>query len=71
MLTLSRKPGETIRIGDDVLIVIRKATRGRVVVGVDAPQDVVVLRGELADASGTLSPSARATARTDRNKPAC
>jgi carbon storage regulator CsrA len=47
VLTLSRKPGETIRIGDDVLIVIRKATRGRVTIAVDAPQGTAIVRGEL------------------------
>lgn len=45
-LSLSRKPGQTIRIGDNVRIVIRSTSRGRVVLAIDAPPEVRVLRGE-------------------------
>jgi len=48
MLVLTRKPAETIRIGDDVVIKVIKAGRGAVKIGIDAPGDVRVLRGELA-----------------------
>ena len=47
-LSLSRKPGETIRVGS-ITITIRKVSRGRVVVSIDAPRDVAVRRGELQD----------------------
>ena len=46
-LSLSRKPGETIRIGDDVTIVIRSASRGRVVLSIDAPRGLRITRGEV------------------------
>jgi carbon storage regulator len=46
MLVLSRKPGETIMIGDIVVTIVR--IRGdQVQVGIDAPRDVPVHRGEI------------------------
>ena len=47
MLVLSRKKGEVIRIGDDVVITILESDAGRVKVGIDAPPEVKVLRAEL------------------------
>lgn len=54
MLVLTRKDGEEILIGDAVVVRIVRATNGRVRLGVTAPRDVPVLRGELAlqDATG-------------------
>lgn len=49
MLVLSRKAGERIRIGKDVEITILRLTGGRVQIGVAAPRDVKVARGELID----------------------
>jgi len=46
MLVLSRKPGETIMIGDIVVTIVR--VRGdQVQVGIDAPKTVPVHRGEI------------------------
>ncbi|WP_146435322.1 carbon storage regulator [Blastopirellula retiformator] len=47
MLVLTRKPGETIRIGDDIVITINQLRGGRVRVGIDAPKHVSVACGEL------------------------
>ncbi|MCZ7603246.1 MAG: carbon storage regulator [Melioribacteraceae bacterium] len=47
MLVLNRKPGEEIRIGSDILIKIISSADGNVKIGIDAPQDVAILRGEL------------------------
>ena len=47
MLVLSRKPGEKLQIGDDITITVLES-RGRVLkLGIEAPKDVRVLRGEL------------------------
>ncbi len=46
MLILRRTKGQTIRIGDDIEITITGATGG-VSVGIDAPENIRVLRGEL------------------------
>ncbi|PQO43067.1 carbon storage regulator [Blastopirellula marina] len=48
MLVLTRKPGETIRIGDDIVITISQLKGGRVRVGIDAPAEMGIRRGELA-----------------------
>ena len=47
MLILTRKRSETIRIGDDILIKVIKTGRNTVKLGIEAPSEVRVLRGEL------------------------
>jgi len=47
MLVLTRKTAETIQIGNDVVIKVISCGRGRVKIGVEAPGDVRVVRGEL------------------------
>ena len=50
MLVLTRKSDESIRIGEDVVIKVIRTGKGTVKLGIDAPADVRVLRGELAEA---------------------
>ena len=47
MLVLTRKNMETIRIGEDILVTVVQTGRGRVKLGIEAPAQVRVLRGEL------------------------
>ena len=47
MLILSRKAGEKIYIGDDIVLVVTKIDRGKVRIGIDAPKNVPILRQEL------------------------
>ena len=47
MLSLSRKVGETIRIGDDIEVIVKSISRGRVMLVVNAPKDVPVHREEI------------------------
>jgi len=47
MLVLTRKPAETIQIGENIVIKVIRTGSGSVKLGVEAPQDVRVLRGEL------------------------
>lgn len=47
MLVLSRKPGQAIHIGDDVKLVIVRVKGNQIQIGVEAPKDVPVVRGEL------------------------
>jgi len=50
MLVLSRFAGETIYIGDNISITVgHVGAKGKVRLQIDAPRDVVVLRGELLD----------------------
>jgi carbon storage regulator len=48
MLVLSRKELQTVRIGDDITITVLAIAGGRVRIGIGAPREVTVLRGELA-----------------------
>lgn len=47
MLVLSRKVGQTIVVGNDIELVVTRVSGNRVTVGVQAPDDVKILRGEL------------------------
>lgn len=46
MLVLTRKQGETIHIGDNVVLTVVMTSRGRVEIGIDAPKDQRIQRGE-------------------------
>ena len=47
MLVLSRKPGEKILIGDKISITVVRIAPGIVRIGVEAPEDLPILREEL------------------------
>jgi carbon storage regulator len=47
MLVLTRKTAETIHIGNDIVIKVISCGRGRVKIGVEAPANVRLVRGEL------------------------
>ena len=47
MLILTRKVGESIRIGDDIVVTVTKLSGNRVQFGVEAPKDIRIVRGEL------------------------
>lgn len=47
MLVLARKVGETVQLGDDVEIKVLSIRGNRIRLGIVAPADVKILRGEL------------------------
>jgi carbon storage regulator len=47
MLVLSRKLGEKIMIGDDIVITVVDIDRGKIRLGITAPKEVPVYREEL------------------------
>ena len=47
MLVLSRKVGERIWIGDDIAITVVRLTSGGVRIGIEAPNELAVVREEL------------------------
>lgn len=49
MLVLSRKTDETILIGDDIEIVLGTISGNRVALKVKAPENIRIMRGELAE----------------------
>ncbi|WP_240490326.1 carbon storage regulator [Planctopirus hydrillae] len=48
MLVLTRKRNETIQIGQDIVIRVIHTSTGAVKIGIEAPREVSVVRGELA-----------------------
>jgi carbon storage regulator CsrA len=62
MLVLTRKTQERIHIGDNITISILKLKGNTVRIGIEAPRDVRVLRGELPTFDGTFEIEATETA---------
>lgn len=52
MLVLTRKENETIRIGNDIEITLIRVKGGGVRIGIDAPKEIKILRGELEPCDG-------------------
>jgi carbon storage regulator len=69
MLVLSRKPGEKIVIGNGITITVVETLGNRVRLGIEAPPQIHILRGELAE---WITPPASKTEGPDpeiRSKP--
>lgn len=47
MLVLSRRAGESIRISDDIVVSVQRVAGNRIIIGIEAPKDVSIRRGEL------------------------
>ena len=47
MLVLTRKPGQSIVIGDDVEVSVLSTTGGHVRIGIQAPRDIPIFRKEI------------------------
>ena len=47
MLVLSRKVGQRIVIGENITVVVNRVAGNRVTLGIEAPDDVHIMRGEL------------------------
>lgn len=62
MLILSRRIGESIKIGDDITVVVLGVNGCQVRLGIEAPRDVAVDRTEIAErkASGLPTPAINA-----------
>lgn len=56
MLVLTRKKAQMIQIGDNIVIKVIQTGRSTVKIGVDAPANVRVLRGELSAELTALGP---------------
>lgn len=65
MLLLDRKQYQKIYIGDDIVITVVQTTPNKVRLGIEAPRQLQVLRGELLD-----DPTARAFPHSDAPPPA-
>jgi len=52
MLVLTRKPGERIVIGDDIILTIVRITQNRVRIGIKAPPETPISREEIMATAG-------------------
>jgi carbon storage regulator len=50
MLVISRKPGERVCVGDDVIVTVLEVTGSTVRLGIEAPDDVRIYRHEIWEA---------------------
>lgn len=53
MLVLSRKVGEKILIGDNISVTVVRVAQGTVRIGVEAPDDLAIVREEIKDQQRT------------------
>jgi len=74
MLVLTRKVGESIKIGNDIRIVVHRLSDKRVRLGIQAPKEVSVHREEVSDrlqlskaSASTEQPPSRATTDNPRS----
>lgn len=58
MLVLSRKSNQEIMIGDDIQITVLQVKGNTIRLGIQAPSDVRIMRGEIADTSPNSKPAA-------------
>jgi len=47
MLILTRRPGESLRIGKDIVILLLEVSGNQIRLGIEAPREVPVVREEL------------------------
>lgn len=68
MLVLTRKRGERIMIGDNVVVTILEVSGDQVRVGIEAPRSVSVMREELQDQVAEANRGARLNKNIKFNK---
>ena len=71
MLVLSRKPGEQIRVGDNITITVVEVRGNRVKIGIEAPRSVGVVRSELESHPATVGRAATNEVENDAEDYAC
>ncbi|EAQ81391.1 carbon storage regulator [Blastopirellula marina] len=69
MLVLTRKQQEKIQIGDDIVITILKVKGNSIRVGIEAPKDVRVVRGELPKSEERALPETADNEQTTATQP--
>ncbi len=71
MLILMRRAGESIHIGQDIVVTLISLDRNRARIGVQAPRDVAVDREEIAERkrSGVEPPPTRSRELADDESP--
>jgi carbon storage regulator len=68
MLILSRRPGESVAIGDDVVVTVVGVSGNQIRLGITAPREVRVLREEIYKAMREENQAAAADALDSNRK---
>lgn len=55
MLILTRKRNDSIRIGENIVVRVMRTSKGSVKIGIEAPDSVRIVRGELNDTGDFVS----------------
>ena len=66
MLVLTRRPGESLTIGDDIVVTVVGVSGNQIRLGITAPQQVQVLREEVYKAMRQGNHAAANTLESDR-----
>lgn len=61
MLVLTRKAGEQILIGDDIVVTVLESRGDGVRIGIDAPRGIKIQRGEIVQAVSEANVAAATT----------
>ncbi|MDU7531438.1 MAG: carbon storage regulator CsrA, partial [Klebsiella sp.] len=56
MLILTRRPGETLHIGDNITVTVLGSQGDQVRLGITAPDDVAIHRSEIYQQIGNVRP---------------
>ncbi|MBW3540019.1 MAG: carbon storage regulator [Planctomycetes bacterium] len=70
MLVLSRKPGERIMIGDEVVVTVVRIGPNNVRIGIDAPAEMNIVREELRGGQAVPAGDATSAERRSPSSPA-
>lgn len=68
MLVLTRKPGEKILIGDDIVITVLDARGDSIRIGVDAPRGIKIQRSEVVQAVADANVAATTAGADDEQR---
>lgn len=49
MLVITRQTGDSLRIGEDIIVTVLEVNGDRVKIGIDAPRSVPIMRSEVLD----------------------
>ncbi len=63
LLVSMRRPGQTFWVGEDVEIKVFESARGMLRIGIEAPAEVEIMRGELLTSEERMRRRERRTAR--------
>jgi len=56
MLVITRREGEKIHVGKDVVVTVTQVRGGKVRIGVEAPKETLIWRGELGEKVAQAQP---------------